>query len=181
MHGVMSSSVRGLLCAAVVVAAGALAGCTVYVQRAESAYHSGRYLEVAEVLAEDAKNYHAWGHRQWVLKHFSLWEGELEYIDTLLAQDVRNNSAWNQRYYVLKHTADLTSHDVVGSELAYALRHIEGEPDNPSPWAYLKGGVEYGFSSTTTDKEQALHYAGVSDGANASIASTVFEMQMVRG
>ena len=52
MHGVMSSSVRGLLCAAVVVAAGALAGCTVYVQRAESAYHSGRYLEVAEVLAE---------------------------------------------------------------------------------------------------------------------------------
>ena len=103
---------------------------------------TGELAFVAEVLAEDAKNYHAWGHRQWVLKHFSLWAGELEYIDTLLAQDVRNNSAWNQRYYVLKHTADLTSHDVVGSELAYALRHIEGEPDNPSPWAYLKGVVE---------------------------------------
>ena len=95
-----------------------------------------------EAVRQNMKNYHAWGHRQWVLKQFSLWEGELEYIDTLLAQDVRNNSAWNQRYYVLKHTADLTSHDVVGSELAYALRHIEGEPDNPSPWAYLKGVVE---------------------------------------
>ena len=35
----------------------------------------------------------------------------------------------------------------------------------------VRGGVEYGFSSTTMEREQAVAYA---DGA----ASTVFEMQM---
>ena len=35
----------------------------------------------------------------------------------------------------------------------------------------MRGGVEFGFSSTTTQREQAIHYA---DGA----ASTIFEMQM---
>ena len=35
----------------------------------------------------------------------------------------------------------------------------------------IKGGVEYGFTSTTTEREQAVHYA---QGA----ASTLFEMEM---
>ena len=38
----------------------------------------------------------------------------------------------------------------------------------------VRGGIEYGFSSTTTDKEQALLYAG----GEQSDASTIFEMQM---
>ena len=42
----------------------------------------------------------------------------------------------------------------------------------------VRGGIEYGFSSTTTDKSQAMHYAsaGVGDGDNN--AMTLFEMQM---
>ena len=35
----------------------------------------------------------------------------------------------------------------------------------------VKGGIEYGFSSTTVDRAQALHYA-------QGKASTVFEMEM---
>lgn len=35
-------------------------------------------------------------YRQWVLKTFNLWNGELDYIEQLLKDDVRNNSAWNQ-------------------------------------------------------------------------------------
>ena len=38
----------------------------------------------------------------------------------------------------------------------------------------VRGGIEYGFSSTTTDKAQALLYAG---GAEQKDASTIFEMQ----
>ena len=34
-----------------------------------------------EILDEDAKNYHAWGHRQWVLRTFSLWSGELAFVE----------------------------------------------------------------------------------------------------
>jgi len=39
----------------------------------------------------------------------------------------------------------------------------------------VRGGIEYAFSSTTTDREQALIYSG---GGDDSAASTVFEMQM---
>ena len=35
-------------------------------------------------------------YRQWVLKTFNLWRGELEFIEQLLVMDIRNNSAWNQ-------------------------------------------------------------------------------------
>lgn len=34
--------------------------------------------------------------RQWVLQAFNLWDGELEYVESLLESDLRNNSAWNQ-------------------------------------------------------------------------------------
>ena len=42
----------------------------------------------------------------------------------------------------------------------------------------VKGGIEYGFSSTTTDRSKAVHFAtagGMSDGE--STCSTIFEMQ----
>ena len=41
-------------------------------------------LEKADLklaFQEDAKNYHAWTHRQWVVRTFDLWDGELEFID----------------------------------------------------------------------------------------------------
>ena len=41
----------------------------------------------------------------------------------------------------------------------------------------VRGGIEYGFSSTSTDKTQALAYAGASS-MEAGDASTIFEMQM---
>jgi hypothetical protein len=46
----------------------------------------------------------------------------------------------------------------------------------------VRGGIEYGFSSTSTDKEQALAYAGANSRKDGD-ASTIFEMQMgmVRG
>lgn len=40
----------------------------------------------------------------------------------------------------------------------------------------VRGGIEYGFSSTTTDKEQAVLYA--SAGAKPGDAMTIFEMRM---
>ena len=41
----------------------------------------------------------------------------------------------------------------------------------------VRGGIEYGFSSTTTDKEQAMAYA---QGGNSKVgdAMTIFEMRM---
>jgi hypothetical protein len=63
----------------------------------------------AEALAFEAKNYHAWAHRQALMVAFGgaggaggrLWESELAFTERLLREDVRNNSAWNQRFFVL--------------------------------------------------------------------------------
>lgn len=70
----------------------------------------------ADILQLDAKNYHAWQHRQWVIKEFSLWEKELDYVDKLLTEDLRNNSAWNQRYFVISETTGFTE-DIVNREV----------------------------------------------------------------
>ena len=42
----------------------------------------------------------------------------------------------------------------------------------------VRGGIEYGFSSTTTDKSQALSYATGGGGGKQGEAMTIFEMQM---
>ena len=81
----------------------------------------------------DAKNYHAWGHRQWVLRTFGGWEAELAYVEELLQQDLRNNSAWNQRFYVLQSSQDLKQLDVVRGEVAYALRCATHPRPSPRP------------------------------------------------
>ncbi|KAA0177054.1 hypothetical protein FNF27_01384 [Cafeteria roenbergensis] len=71
----------------------------------------------ARVLNVDAKNYHAWGHRHFVLQALvkeacarkepgaAPWEAvraaELAWIDSLIASDPRNNSAWVHRWFVV--------------------------------------------------------------------------------
>ena len=61
----------------------------------------------------DAKNYHAWQYRQWLLRRFDLWEKELQYVDDLIRYDLRNNSAWNQRYYVVSSTTDFPDEVII--------------------------------------------------------------------
>lgn len=56
----------------------------------------------AEALEADAKNYHAWAHRQVVVAAAGSWQQEMDYLEELLRQDVRNNSAWNQRAFVIR-------------------------------------------------------------------------------
>ena len=76
------------------------------------------------MLLDDDKNYHAWSHRQWVLKTYGLWDGELDVVDELLTRDVRNNSAWNQRWFVIDNTTGRTP-EVVAREIEYAFTKIQ--------------------------------------------------------
>ena len=103
--------------------------------------------------------------RQWVLKEFSLWSSELEYVDSLLKRDLRNNSAWNQRFFVIYSTTGFTP-DVIAREVTwgsepilkstqkidtafflsffmcrYAQEYISKAPNNESPWSYMRGWV----------------------------------------
>ena len=80
-----------------------------------------RFVEQVLIGPEgDAKNYHTWSYRQWILGHFGtdanaqsgageeeaeegddVWAGEQAFIDLVLSKDVRNNSAWHHRFFVV--------------------------------------------------------------------------------
>ncbi len=90
------------------------------------------------ILSQDAKNYHAWQHRQWVLDTFKLFEQEMEFVERLLEEDVRNNSAWNQRYFIVKKTTGFTE-EVINRELKFTVGTIKKVSANESAWNYLRG------------------------------------------
>lgn len=94
---------------------------------------------IADILNQDAKNYHAWQHRQWVIQEYKLWDNELQYVDQLLKEDVRNNSVWNQRYFVISNTTGYNDRAVLEREVQYTLEMIKLVPHNESAWNYLKG------------------------------------------
>ncbi|XP_016171124.1 protein farnesyltransferase/geranylgeranyltransferase type-1 subunit alpha isoform X1 [Arachis ipaensis] len=93
-----------------------------------------------KVLSVDAKHYHAWSHRQWVLQALGGWEDELDYCSQLLEQDIFNNSAWNQRYFVITRSPFLGGLKAMReSEVLYTIKAIEAYPENESSWKYLRG------------------------------------------
>jgi protein farnesyltransferase/geranylgeranyltransferase type-1 subunit alpha len=74
---------------------------------------------IARCLAEDAKNYHTWSYRQWLLAHFdapTLWAAERAWVARALADDVRNNSAWHHRFFVVFQAGPARTRDKVGGE-----------------------------------------------------------------
>ncbi|KAJ0972329.1 hypothetical protein J5N97_020288 [Dioscorea zingiberensis] len=93
-----------------------------------------------KILTIDAKNYHAWSHRQWVLQALGGWDDELDYCQKLIEDDVFNNSAWNQRYFVITRSPFLGGLQASReSEVSYAIEAIMANPENESPWRYLRG------------------------------------------
>jgi len=97
-------------------------------------------------LKVDAKNYHTWSYRQWLLAYFNdedLWSGELDFVDTMLAQDVRNNSAWHHRFFVVFQSGIRDGEEdrarIIRRELTYVKQNISLAPNNLSAWNYLRG------------------------------------------
>ncbi|CAI9111781.1 OLC1v1012098C3 [Oldenlandia corymbosa var. corymbosa] len=100
-----------------------------------------RELEfTGKIFSEDPKNYHAWSHRQWVLQALGGWENELSYCQELLEDDIFNNSAWNQRFFVITKSPLLGGlSSMRESEVTYTIQAIAANPENESPWRYLRG------------------------------------------
>ena len=78
---------------------------------------------ISQMFELDAKNYHVWSYRQWLVRRFRLWnDGELEATSKLIEEDVRNNSAWNHRFFLItgnKENPAIKQKDVVDKEIAY--------------------------------------------------------------
>ncbi|KAH7685039.1 protein farnesyltransferase/geranylgeranyltransferase type-1 subunit alpha protein [Dioscorea alata] len=93
-----------------------------------------------KIFTIDAKNYHTWSHRQWVLLALGGWDDELDYCQKLIENDVFNNSAWNQRYFVITKSPLLGGLQAMReSEVSFAIKAILTNPQNESPWRYLRG------------------------------------------
>ncbi|TFK38160.1 hypothetical protein BDQ12DRAFT_684064 [Crucibulum laeve] len=106
---------------------------------------------IARSLGVDAKNYHTWSYRQWLLAYFNdeddLWRGELDFVDAMLTQDVRNNSAWHHRFFVVWGCGVREGEEdrgrILKRELTYVKQNISLAPNNPSAWNYLRGVLDH--------------------------------------
>ena len=106
---------------------------------------------VDKILGDGSKNYHAWSHRQWIIRTLNspeLWSSEIEYSHSKVLSDPRNNSAWNQRWFALHEGkvsnvaskgSSVLSFDKAKEEAHYALSGAKVDPYNESPWRYLIG------------------------------------------
>ena len=129
------------------------------------------------MFSKDAKNYHVWSYRQWLVRHFSLWDSEIPFVEALLDADVRNNSAWNHRWFVVfgryldpsKHSISNSnsysalSETILGNEIEYTQGKIALAPQNQSPWNYLRGIVRHRADHLATLKTFAEKFANVED------------------
>ncbi|PVG01386.1 protein prenylyltransferase [Serendipita vermifera] len=126
----------------------------------------GRELTfIAKVLAVDAKNYHTWAYRQWLLTYFDddeLWQFEMPFVNLMLDQDVRNNSAWHHRFFVIfdsgARTGDEDREAVLRKELSYVKEKISVAPNNLSAWNYLRGILDKAKRNYGTLREFVVPY-----------------------
>jgi len=118
-------------------------------------------LFISNALLIDAKNYHTWAYRQWILDYFSpnldtggeedaelglglgrnVWEEEIKYVEEMIEADLRNNSAWHHRFFVVSHLlpSGFLDEEVLRNELRYTKSKISLAPSNLSAWNYLRG------------------------------------------
>lgn len=119
----------------------------------QAAYFRGERQVVLEILALDAKNYHAWAHLSWLVLNAPATlrpslEDEVAVVDGLLEKDVYNNSAWAYRSFIFRAHAE--KEEVEGEEakeeveqarrrreFEYVQAALEKAPENESAWNYL--------------------------------------------
>ena len=76
-----------------------------------------------------------------MVERFSLWEGELEYAESLLDKEVTNNSAWSYRYFILNRQPNSSAgtHEYVRAEIDYVFNRLKQNMSNEAAWVYLRG------------------------------------------
>jgi protein farnesyltransferase/geranylgeranyltransferase type-1 subunit alpha len=153
-------------------------------------------------LQVDEKNYHTWSYRQWILAHFggtgntttpitsttttskstttidenqcdnSLWEGELDFIESMLISDIRNNSAWHHRFFVvwacgIREGEEDRVH-ILKRELTYVKHSISIVPNNPAAWNYLRGILSFNDKPFSSIKDFIILYTAIPSSSSVS-------------
>ncbi|EUB62378.1 Protein farnesyltransferase/geranylgeranyltransferase type-1 subunit alpha [Echinococcus granulosus] len=131
---------------------------TVY-NRPESKLYAKLMMEfelIREILADDAKNYHAWQYRRWLVDFFSVpVKCELKFCEHMILDDSLNNSAWNHRFYtVIEEGLDDTVFD---REMNYAVTQLKSMPHNECACNYLLGLISPLPSTVATSDAKLVH------------------------
>ena len=124
----------------------------------------------ADVLATDAKNYHAWSHRQWLVQSASKWDGEITFVNGLLDQDARNNSAWNHRWFCISRGSSLAwTTETLLEEVSAVHHRVKSGPSlNEAAWNYL-GGLLRAASDRKAAIDSASAHALITSAAQAAL------------
>ncbi|KAJ3535753.1 hypothetical protein NM208_g7009 [Fusarium decemcellulare] len=122
---------------------------------------------ITTMLDEDAKNYHVWSYRQYLVSKLSMWTmSELLSTQNHIEEDVRNNSAWSHRFYIIfsDPTASTPGSgptqadprvpaETLDREINYTKKKISLAPQNQSSWNYLSGVLAKGARPLSSVKE----------------------------
>lgn len=118
------------------------------------------------MLAKDAKNYHVWSYRQWLVRRFDLFSdpAELHRIESLLQHDIRNNSAWNHRWFLvfgqeLNDKSFEISDAQMTREVEFVKAAIRKAPQNESSWNYLRGLTGKIGSGVLDEEDDMVRFA----------------------
>ncbi|KAK5112913.1 hypothetical protein LTR62_003735 [Meristemomyces frigidus] len=126
---------------------------------------TGETVFIAQMFKRDAKNYHVWSYRQWLVRRFGLWEsGELEFTEEMLREDVRNNSAWNHRWFVVngrEGVPGVKDPEIREREIEFAQAAVGLTPQNQSPWNYLRAVAKKAQMPLSGLKAFAEQYASL--------------------
>ncbi|KAG1239376.1 hypothetical protein G6F35_000046 [Rhizopus arrhizus] len=107
---------------------------------------------VDKMLSMDARNFHGWNYRQYVVGHlrktkneqdnYKLVESEYQFTTKMICQSFSNYSAWHQRSKLLPEVvAPMTTeekNEVARNELDLVKNAIYTEPDDQSAWLYYR-------------------------------------------
>ncbi len=133
------------------------------VDKLDKSEGEGEFVE--QMFELDAKNYHVWSYRQWMVKRFGLWgDDELAFTQRMVESDVRNNSAWNHRWFVVNGApgaVGVKDEATRQREMEFAMRGIRKAPQNQCGWSYLRGVATKGCAGLVALKEFVAEYASV--------------------
>lgn len=100
-------------------------------------------LFMDDIFESDAKNYHGWSHKIWLIERYELWTEmrHIEFLEDLLDKDVNNNSVWSFRYFIMeRRNLGMFSKASVNMELRYVVeKRIPQDWRNEAAWTYLRG------------------------------------------
>ncbi|KAL6949777.1 hypothetical protein ACO0QE_000438 [Hanseniaspora vineae] len=114
-------------------------------------------LLVGKMLQLDARNYHGWAYRRYVVSQLEKMTGksrvlsEFEYTTEKINANISNYSAWHQRatlfpqMFISRNQDSEAVAKLISSEVLYITNGIFTDADDQSVWMYLKWFIKAPF------------------------------------